>query len=90
MNNFERMYRLSKEAKENFPPGTRIELISMDDPIHPIPSGTRETVDHVDDIGNIHTKWDNGRYLAVIYGEDNFRKLTAAELENEGKAYSVD
>ncbi len=34
----------------NYPPGTRLELISMDDP-QAIPPGSRGTVDHVDDMG---------------------------------------
>ena len=35
--------------KNHYPPGTRIELISMNDPYDPVPSGTRGTVEHVDD-----------------------------------------
>ena len=35
--------------KNHYPAGTRIELISMDDPYDPVPSGTRGTVEHVDD-----------------------------------------
>lgn len=34
-------------------------------------------------IGSIHMKWDNGRMLAVIPGEDQFRKLTAQEIQAE-------
>ena len=35
------------------------------------------------DIGQIHMKWDNGRTLALVPGEDSFRKLTDAELREE-------
>lgn len=66
-----------------YPPGTRIELISMDDPYAPVPSGTRETVDHVDDASTIHMKWNNGGRLGVVLGEDSFRKLTAEKLAEE-------
>ena len=45
--------------------------------------GTRGTVDHVDDMGSVHIKWDNGRTLAAIPGVDSFRKLTGQELQEE-------
>lgn len=54
--------------------GKRIELIHMNDP-HPIMSGSRGTIDHVDDLGQIHVKWDNGRTLALIPGEDQYKIL---------------
>ena len=55
----------------------------MDDPYAPVPSGIRGTVVHVDDAGQIHMKWDNGRTLALVPGEDSFRKLTDEELAEE-------
>lgn len=61
--------------KEQYPPGTRIRLNSMDDPYAPIPPGTEGEVDHVDDAGQLHMKWDNGRTLALIPGEDSFTVL---------------
>lgn len=62
-------------TKQHYPKGTRIELISMNDPFAPVPSGTKGTVECVDDMGQIHMKWDNGRTLALIPGEDSFRKI---------------
>jgi hypothetical protein len=53
-----------------------------DDP-RPVASGTRGTVKVVDDMGSIHMQWDNGRTLALIPGEDRFRKLTQAEIAQE-------
>ena len=66
----------------NYPPGTRLELISMDDP-QAIPPGSRGTVDHVDDMGTIHMRWDSGRSLGIVPGEDSFRNLTTEDLEAE-------
>ena len=66
----------------NYPPGTRLELISMDDP-QPILPGSRGTVDHVDDMGTIHMRWDSGRSLGLVPGEDSFRKLTPEEIAAE-------
>ena len=83
MNEFERMRRNVEAAKRLFPPGTRIQLIHMDDPYHPIPDGMRGTVQSVDDAGTIFPLWDNNRTLGVVYGEDAFRKLTEAELAEE-------
>ena len=37
----------------------------------------------MDDIGTIHPKWDNGRTLGIIVGEDEFRKLSQSEIEAE-------
>lgn len=73
--------------KEMYPKGTRIELNHMEDPWAPVPVGTRGTVVAVDDIGQLHMKWDNGRSLAVVPGVDSFRKLTDRELEEERKSF---
>jgi len=64
-----------KFIRDQYSPGTRIRLIQMDDPYAPIPSGTEGTVDFVDDAGQIHMKWDSGRSLALIPGEDSFSKI---------------
>lgn len=72
-------------TKLQYPPGTRLELIDMDDPYAPVPSGTRGTVEMVDAAGQIHMKWDNGRTLAVIPGVDQFRKLSQQEIAEENQ-----
>ena len=64
-----------KMYKEMYPKGTRIELIYMNDPYSPVPDGTKGTVELVDDMGQIHMKWDNGRTLAIVPQEDSFRKI---------------
>ena len=43
-------------------------------------NGNIYIVDYVDDAGQIHMKWDNGRTLAIVPSEDDFRKLTDEEL----------
>ena len=72
--------------RSQYPPGTRLQLLRMNDPYLPVPSGTRGTVQCVDDLGQFQMRWDNGRSLALIPGEDDFRKLTAAELAAEQSA----
>ena len=61
--------------KKQYPAGTRIKLINMDDPWHPVEPGTEGTVQFVDDIGQIHMKWDNGRTLALVPGQDEFESI---------------
>ncbi len=67
----------SKESIERlrreFPAGTRVELVRMDDVQAPS-IGTLGTVRGVDDIGSIMVAWDNGSGLNVVYGEDLVRK----------------
>ena len=55
--------------RRRYPAGTRVELISMNDPQAP-PAGTKGTVTGIDDIGSILVSWDNGSSLNVIPGED--------------------
>ena len=67
--------KMAEFIKEQYPPGTRIRLNSMDDPYAPIAPGTEGEVDFVDDIGQLHMKWGNGRTLALVPGEDSFSVL---------------
>ena len=55
--------------RERVKPGSRVELLKMDDVQAP-PIGTRGTVVGVDDIGSIMVNWDNGSGLSIAYGED--------------------
>ena len=63
-----------ERLREQYPKGTRVELIRMEDPQAP-PVGTKGTVIGVDDIGTIHVKWDTGSMLGIAYGEDQCRVL---------------
>ena len=74
-----------KSLREQYPEGTRIALIHMDDPYSKLEPGDRGTVHHVDDAGTIHVRWDCGSGLGIAYGEDSCRKLTEAELAEEQK-----
>lgn len=73
------MYRISdsvlKNLRADYPPGTRVKLIKMDDEQAP-PKGTVGTVRGVDDAGSIMVSWDNGSGLNVVYGEDIVEKVT--------------
>ena len=58
-----------------YPVGTRVELISMEDEYRKLKPGERGKVTGVDDIGTIHVNWDCGSCLGVAYGEDSCRKI---------------
>lgn len=61
-----------EQLRQEFPAGTRVELLKMDDEQAP-PIGTLGTVYGVDDMGSIMVKWDNGCGLSVVYGADKCR-----------------
>ena len=58
-----------KTLRENYTPGTRVQLDQMDDAQAP-PKGTQGTVIGVDDEATIMVKWDNGSGLGVVYNVD--------------------
>ena len=61
--------------RKEYPAGTRIRLISMDDPYSRLRPGDQGTVAAVDSIGTIHVNWDCGSSLGVAFGEDHVEKL---------------
>ena len=60
--------------RKEYPRGTRVELVRMDDVQAPV-LGTKGTVCGVDDAASIMVRWDNGSSLSVAYGEDSCKKL---------------
>lgn len=62
------------QMREVYRPGTRVELLRMDDPQAP-PIGTRGTVRGVDDSDSVMVAWDGGGSLHVLYGVDECRKV---------------
>lgn len=63
-----------ERVRRQYPVGTRVELLHMDDVQAP-PIGTKGTVEGVDDTASLLVDWDNGSHLNVIYGEDSVRKI---------------
>lgn len=74
-----------KKIKNEYPSGTRVELVEMDDPYRDMPVGMKGTVTSVDDTGTIHVAWDNGCHLGVVYGEDSCKKLDTVTTICYGK-----
>ena len=73
-----------ERVRSQYPVGTRVELVKMDDMQAP-PIGTKGTVIGVDDTASIMVNWDNGSGLNVVYGEDSCRKLNTVTTICYGK-----
>lgn len=90
MNEWQRLTQQAEHYKNLYPEGTRVICEYMNDNMHPVPSGTRGTVEFVDDLGTIHCRWDNGQGLGLAPNEDKFRKLTEQELTKELEKKQID
>lgn len=64
-----------QKLKRDYPAGTRVKLMHMDDPYSRLKPGDEGSVIGVDDIGTIHVKWDSGSTLGVVFGKDRCKKL---------------
>ena len=75
---------ISKAALEarrvRYKKGARVELISMTDPYTKLKPGDTGTVDFVDDTGTVFILWDSGSHLGAVFGEDEIRLLSKAEV----------
>ena len=58
-----------------YPPGTRVELVRMEDPYTRLKPGDQGTVSFIDDTGTVFVSWDSGSGLGVVFGEDEIRRL---------------
>ena len=61
--------------RSQYTPGTRVELLQMED-IQAPPVGTKGTVIGVDDTCSLMVRWDNGSGLNVLYGIDRCLIIT--------------
>ena len=74
-----------EQLRKQYPEGTRLCLDFMDET--GMPSGLQGTVSFIDDAGQIHMHWENGRSLALIPSEDSFHRAdgSAKEVQKSGK-----
>ena len=64
-------------VRRDYPAGTLVELVKMDDAFAP-PVGTIGEVLGVDDTGSLIMRWSNGSGLNVVLGEDEVRIVRKA------------
>lgn len=64
-----------ERIRQQYPSGTRVELVSMNDPYTKLKPGDQGTVRLMDDIGTVHINWDCGSTLGAAYGEDVIRRI---------------
>ena len=64
-----------KALRQYYAPGTRVELISMNDPYSKLKPGDQGVVNFIDDLGTIFVSWTSGSGLGVVYGEDYVAKI---------------
>lgn len=60
---------------QRYPIGSRIKLIKMDDPFSKLEKSDEGTVMFIDDMLNIHVKWDRGSSLALLPEVDLFEAV---------------
>lgn len=71
-----------KAMREAFPKDATIELIFMDDLYRSIPRGMKGQVEQVDDMGTIHTHWENGSSLSVVWDADVVKNVDTDVCSN--------
>lgn len=56
--------------------GSKIQLISTDDPYTKLKPGDIGIITHIDDNGTVFADWENGSALGLIPNIDNFKILS--------------
>ncbi len=62
--------------KREYPKGTKVKLVSMNDPYRDMPPGLTGVVEYVNDCGTIFPAWSNGSHLGIVYYEDHVVKIS--------------
>ena len=82
MNEWERLIRKAARIRQQYPKGTRIQLSYMKGESD-MPAGLQGTVTVVDDIGQIHMNWENGRTMPLNVDLDRFTVLSKPEKKRD-------
>ena len=71
--------KLVESMRAQYPPGTRVEVISLCNEEEHLKPGTKGTVVGVDDQPALLVHWDNGSSLSLLIGQDQFRVIPEQE-----------
>ncbi len=63
--------------------GDRVEIIRCYDAYTKLKRGTRGTVTLIDQLGTVHVRWDDGRNLGLVPGQDEWRVISDEESSRE-------
>ena len=74
-----------ERMRNQYPPGTRVEVISLCNEKEHLKPGMKGTVVGVDDQPAFLVNWDNGSSLSLLIGKDHFRVVPQQE-ESPGMA----
>lgn len=83
MQGFLKPYQV-EQIKKKYPPGTRIQLDHMEGE-RDMPDGLQGVVKHIDDQGQLHMEWQNGRSLVLIPNEDQFHIIQPEQQMEDNK-----
>lgn len=75
MHNMFPSQEIVRRVREMYPPGCRVELISMNDPYTTLLPGSPGTVEFVDDTATVFVAWDCGSHLGAVYDKDKIRRI---------------
>lgn len=73
-----------ESIRKQYPKGTKVRMIRMADDPNPIAPGAIGEVDFVDDSGQAHTTWRDGRTLAFIPYVDSVAIISDEEYAKGG------
>lgn len=68
-----------ERMRKQYPPGTRVEVISFCNEEEHLKPGMKGTVVGVDDQPALLVNWDNGGSLSLLIGQDQFRVVSGQE-----------
>ena len=80
------MKPIVEAIRKEYPVGTMIELVSMNDVQAP-PKGTLGMVKGVDDLGQILMSWRTGSSLNLIIGTDEFKKVIVTKCYGQERVW---
>ena len=68
-----------ERMRAQYPPGTRVEVVSLCNEEEHLKPGMKGTVVGVDDQPALLVNWDNGGSLSLLIGQDQFRVVSEQE-----------